>query len=790
MSQDVYIFGIRHHGPGSAHSLRQALEHLGPDIVLVEGPPDADALVQLAAHPAMVPPVALLVYVPEQPRRAVYYPFALFSPEWQAIQYALSNHIPVRFMDLPQTHLLAIEPDASPHLPSDEQQETAHAESTQAALLAHARPDPLGWLAEAAGYSDGERWWEHMVEQRRDAAGLFDAVLEAMAALRESMPAHDDPSEGWREAWMRQTIRFAQQEGFRRIAVVCGAWHAPALRVGSAVPSAKADAMLLKGLAKIKTQTTWVPWTYGRLSFASGYGAGIESPGWYEHLWQTSALNCTPVEVAVRWMTKVARLLRCEDLDASAAHVIEAVRLAESLAAIRDRPLPGLPELADASQAVFCFGTDMPMRLIHMRLIVGELLGQVPDTTPMVPLQQDLQREQKRLRLPAEASWRDYDFDLRKQNDLERSHLLHRLNLLDIPWGRLQHSGGGKGTFHELWRLEWHPELAVRLIEASSWGNTIYDAATRYTCDTADRTVDLPTLTALVDRALLADLPDAVALIMERLQNAAALASDVTHLMEALPPLANVLRYGNVRRTDAAAVGHVIDGLVARICIGLPGACASLDDAAALAMFERLMAVNGAIALLHHADHAATWKALLRQMADQHGLHGLIAGRCCRILLDEREIDADDATRRLGLALSSASTPAQAAAWIEGMLKGSGLVLLHDRSLWRVLDRWVAGLTSETFTHILPLLRRTFATFAPAERRQMGERARFGESDAMSTSMADRLLGQDFDPQRAATVLPLVAQLLGLQTEAGINRSTEQALADLNRSINLDDEYV
>ena len=39
-----HVFGVRHHGPGSARSLRRALDALQPDVVLVEGPPDADAV--------------------------------------------------------------------------------------------------------------------------------------------------------------------------------------------------------------------------------------------------------------------------------------------------------------------------------------------------------------------------------------------------------------------------------------------------------------------------------------------------------------------------------------------------------------------------------------------------------------------------------------------------------------------------------------------------------------------------------------------------------------------------
>ena len=104
----THIFGIRHHGPGSARSLRKALEKLQPDTILIEGPPDAESLLPLVASPQMQPPVALLIYLPDNPKESVYYPFAVFSPEWQAIQFGLSNNIPVRFMDLPLTHRMAM----------------------------------------------------------------------------------------------------------------------------------------------------------------------------------------------------------------------------------------------------------------------------------------------------------------------------------------------------------------------------------------------------------------------------------------------------------------------------------------------------------------------------------------------------------------------------------------------------------------------------------------------------------------------------------------------------------
>ncbi len=727
----VSIFGVRHHGPGSARSLLRALESLQPDAVLIEGPPDAADVLPLAAYEDMTPPVALLVHVPNDPCRCAFYPFAVFSPEWQALRFGLSHDVAVRFIDLPASNQLAIKE-------SDDASKDAGETVKQ---------DPLGLLAEAAGYSDGERWWEHMVEQRLDGADLFAAVSDAMSELRETIQTSPDTLQAQREAHMRQCIRAAQSEGRQRIAVVCGAWHAPAL---ADMPSAGKDAAVLKGLPKVKTQATWVPWTYGRLSYFSGYGAGIESPGWYHHLWVSEK------DVSVTWMTKVARLLREQDLDASSAHVIEAVRLTETLAALRGRPIPGLLEMNEACRAVFCLGNDAPMRLIGEKLIVGEQLGSVPADAPMVPLQQDLQREQKRLRLPAEAAQRLLDLDLRKPNDLDRSHLLHRLSLLGIHWGATERVTGKSGTFHEVWRIQWQPELVVPLIEAARFGNTVVDAAAAFVEDRADQCQNLPELSELLEGALLADLPQSIEHLADRLREMSALSTDVGLLMAALPPLAKVLRYGSVRQTDAGMVTQVVDSLIARVCIGLPGACSALNDEAAEDMLAKLLDVNSAVSLLGMDDYTEQWRTVLRQLAEQEGLHGLIAGRCCRILLDAGVFDSEECARRLSLALSTANEASQAGAWVGGFLKGSGLLLLHSDALWSVLDHWIVSLSADVFTELLPLLRRTFATFPAGERRQMGQRVSAGTSGAVSAQETG------LNTARAEAVLPLVARLLGL----------------------------
>jgi hypothetical protein len=763
----THIFGIRHHGPGCARALREALERLEPDIVLVEGPPDAHSVLPLLTDPAMKPPVALLIYAPDAPAHAVYYPFTTFSPEWQAMSYALTRNIPARFIDLPQTVRLAQEMTAA----KDETSEMPVAAEVKAGpemlpaadAVAEATPgtpstdapavrdDPLAMLAEAAGYSDHELWWERQIEQRQNANDLFDGILEAMTALRADLTPKDE-EEALREAHMRQGIRAAKGEGYARIAVVCGAWHTPALAQRD---DAKGDAALLSKLPRTKVSATWIPWTNSRLSWRSGYGAGVGSPGWYEHLWTTTD------RMGTRWMSRAAQLLRSEGLDVSSASVIEAVRLTEALAALRDLPMPGLDEMHEATLTVLCNGDEAPMTLIRDKLEIGEHMGEVPPETPAVPLQRDLEARQRRLRMPASADYKDYDLDLRNDNDRERSKLLHALRLLNIPWGEQEHTGRALGTFHEVWRLQWQPEFAVAIIEANVWGNTIETAATAAVRDAAAKADHLAELTELLDRAMLADLPGAVDDMLVHIQARAAVSADVRRLMDAMPPLARVARYGDVRGARAERVLPVVDNLYARIVVGLPLACASLDDDAASEMVESIERAQQAMDMLQRDDLRLAWQGALRAVMERDGAHGLVRGRCCRLLLEKGAMDEEELRRLAGLTLSPAVPAPEAAAWVVGVLRGGAQMMMVQDGLWLALDGWLAALDGETFVALLPLLRRAFADFEVPARRTMGEKVK-NLHHAATAAMATEAAGGTVAEERARRVLPVLAQVLGV----------------------------
>lgn len=790
-SPSVRVFGVRHHGPGSARAVRAALEHYLPDRLLIEGPPEADALVGLVADPELRPPVAVLAYRTDDPAAAAFWPFAVFSPEWQALRWAVEHAVPVSFIDLPAALMLGTSKNGQASDPSEESAgewpgessgestgdqpgaesgvdprgdadqggapdltDTTAPEGDPGPTL---RTDPIALLASAAGHDDPERWWEDVVENRSpgDPLDSFAAVTEAMTAVRVAHPERDERTLR-REAHMRKQLRAAVKSGAQRVAVVCGAWHAPALAgtLPGKAPTATADNALLRELTATtkaaKVTVTWVPWTHSRLATRTGYGAGVDSPGWYGHLFSSSE---HPLE---RWLSGTAQVLREHDLPTSTANVIEAVRLARTLAAVRDRPEPGLTEVLDATRAVLCDGSDLALGFVVSEAVVGEQLGQVPDTAPTVPLTADVRATAKSLRVKFDPKARDTVLDLRTPNDRRRSQLWWRLRILGVDWADPAQVSG-TGTFKEGWTVAWRPELEVRLVEASMWGTTLESAAGRRLVDRADSLAACAT--AIAD-AVTAELPGVLNDLTGRLDRFAAASADITDLLRALPALVRAQRYGSVRGVDTAALAGVAQAVLTRICAGLSAALGGLNDDAARDVREHLEAAHDAVPLLPPGPARDGWYTALAETADRRDLPALLGGRLVRLLMDADRMDRAQAADRLHAALSVGREATEKAYWVEGFTAGGALLLIHDEELLSVLDSWVAGLSADEFLTVAPLLRRGFGEFEPAERGNLLTAARaLSRTDRPSAVAVTGFADLDLDA--ASPVLATVRLLLG-----------------------------
>ncbi len=747
------IFGIRHHGPGSALSLRAALHAYAPDCVLIEGPPEADALLALIADSAYQPPLALLLSRTDKPSDAMFYPFAEFSPEWCAIQYALAHAVPVRFCDWPAAAALAY--GAAKDKSEATDAETAdHVETEQDE--ADQRLDPIAQLAKAAGETDPEAWWDSLIEQQPNDLAVFEAISEAMAAGRAAHPKVDERN-ALREAWMRQAVRDAVKSGAQKIAVVCGAFHAPAL---SESVSAKADAPLLgtvKALAKsIKLDVAWVPWSQSRLSLASAYGAGMPAPAWYADIFSARE------RAHVRFLARAATCLRSADLDASSASVIEAVRLSETLSAMRGRCLPGLAEVREAAIAVLARGDALRYELIAKALEIAERFGAVAENAPSLPLRRDFEARLKTLRLKRTEESKLLDLDLREANGLARSVFFHQCQLLGLafahPQGDQVSSGG---SFHEFWRLKFVPEDELKLIEASQLGASVLEAATQSVLKDLS-TCELTELTTHLRTANDAELATAIPALLHAISDGSA-GADAMLLLAALPALLTLHRFGSVRGFAPERIAPIIEVMLARMSVGLTLSARGINSESSEVLIKNLMRLRPMVEVSQRADwQAAFAQAVLGLQPDfsrdaaGSAVHPMLRGFAARFAFEQSDGDASTFAHTARLALSPVIAPTEASDWILGALKGPVVILQHGELL-SVIDGWVSGLVEEDFVALLPALRRAFSEFDSNERRVIAQKVSSAQGTA-SVKAANAVSA--FDAARVEAVLPTILELI------------------------------
>ncbi|MEM9546718.1 MAG: DUF5682 family protein [Bacteroidota bacterium] len=733
----VHILGIRHHGVGSAEMIKARLKELKPDIILVEGPPEITEQLKLIGHKDLQPPVAIMVYDKNDLDNYSFYPFASYSPEWVACEYAYQNNLPLKAIDLPAKFSYAIE--------KKEAEET---------LEPVASRDPISYLAEIAGYPSGEAWWDEQFElvQNRNAKEHFESISLVMKTLREEGIASSlDEENIFREAYMRQIIQKTINEMYENIVVVCGAWHGPALLEIDSKSSA--DTQLLKKMpkSKVSISCSWIPWTNGRLSRFSGYGAGITAPGWYEHRWSQKA------DLEISWLSKVAELFRKEGIDVSTAHVMEAYRLSHSLAVLRNHPLISFEDLHDAIKTVICSGEEVLFELIQKNLLVDDKIGSLPDEIPKVPLQQDFEAQIKRLRLKLSAMPKLHNLDLRKPLDLKRSVFFNRLAILGLEWAQRK-VVRKKGSFKEGWELIWDPKMEVLLIDKSSFGNTIEYAAQGMIRHTINQSNEISAFVNMIDRCIPAQLFSSMDEILARISQLASISKDIKDIMRSLPNLINISRYGDVRKTDVEQIDGIVLRLFNKISASLPNTCYGLDEENSNEVFNLISDLDRSLKLIEGEDVAERWAHTLEDIIAKEGIHMVIKGCTIRLLFDQHQIEEKELSRLLSYHLSPNLNALDVAFWIEGFLRGSGLILIYDNKIWNLIFEWVSSVSSEQFIDLLPVLRRAFSKFPFGERRQIGEKAKLGL--VAIDSIEGTFTQEEFDHQKGAAILPYIQKFL------------------------------
>jgi len=384
-------------------------------------------------------------------------------------------------------------------------------------------------------------------------------------------------------------------------------------------------------------------------------------------------------------------------------------------------------------------------------------VGVIGDRVPQNPLARDLTAWQRKTRLKPQDLELEIKLDLRSEAGLLKSTLLHRLNLINVPWGKLIDAQAGRGTFREVWVIKWDPAFSVWLAEALVHGVTIEQAAANATLKKARETTSITELASLIQSSLVADLPETAAACIEQLQAVAVSSGDITDLMKAVSPLVRVLRYGSARRLPEDALRSLILSISVEINAGVRIGSRGLDEESAATRISAMEAYDESLRLFGDEAQTSSWRNELGKIVGDDQVTPSIAGLSLRRLHDVRAWELEHVAAEFARHTGSRQ-PKESGAFLEGFLRGGSEVLLQDEPLLQLLDVWLCDLSEMDFTDSLPLLRRSMSSFDPVARRRMLEKVQRGRQQRTSSSSP---VSTESNPAFEAA-LPLLYKILGL----------------------------
>jgi hypothetical protein len=736
MGELASVFGVRHFSPAAAVHLERHLAATDPAVVLIEGPSDATEQLKHLVHKKTAPPVALLAFTKERPVRSLVYPLARYSPEWVAARWALERKRAVRFIDLPAAVFLGLRPEheAAPAAAENEHAEPpSRSEPDQTCAYLD---DPYEEIARVAGDADHETWWERHFEHTTEVEAYRGAAFEFGRGLREVRSGRDrrEKETLLREAFMRREIAQATAGGKKKAVVVCGAYHAPVLTTEHAAMS---DAELAD-LPRVDCVLTLMPYSYPRLSSQSGYGAGNHAPLYFEALYEElcasgpaggRSSSGPPERIRSRYMATVAKHLRRGGILRSSAEVIEAVRLAEGLAAMSGSPVPTLRDLRDAAVTLLGHGERLPIESALRAAEIGTSVGRLPPGVSRTALQDDFHQLVETLRLSKyiEDTEQRLELDLREDRtkktqagallDRSRSTLLHRLTVLDVGFAT-QSRREQKGTAFEAWSLRWTPECEIRLAERSLLADSVEAAAAYRLAERLGEAKDVGEATAVLLLAANCELADALAVATRRVQELTVDEASFPNAAEGIHNLMEVVRYGNVRQVDPAPLRPILEQLYLRSTLLLFGACACDDDAAKLvrAGMDR---VHDLAFVGEEGIDPQRWMAAAGDVARSDHRNAFLSGYATALLIERGEMNDEAIDREVSRRLSPGSEASVGVGWFEGLVQRNRAALFLRTPLWASLSSYVDALDDDAFRRALLYLRRAFSTFSQGEIRRV-----------------------------------------------------------------------
>jgi hypothetical protein len=766
----VIYFGIRHFSPVCAKQVAALIRAVRPMGVMVEGPSDASELIPWIVHPDTVPPIAVLSTFVDRKnlfglngtlssseqvptRYRGWWPFTVYSPEYQALKAGQEVGAKLAFCDVPLSGTIEYTHVRPRKVSTTSDDEALAVDPYIDALCRNQRRRNFAefWDAnfEAAGHALSP------TEFQRNVLTLAWCARNLGPPSDELPPEEidrEDDGIAVREAHMAFEIdRFlkdcvaggAPAEG--KLLVVVGAYHAAML---PSTKKKKAPAKVDKNLETLVTGTS-------HAALSKLYEMTL-LPQWNEVAWERIvASDPTPFDsTALRLIIEIMRQARTQGEGLSTADAVGGYKVAKVLGELRNNRECTVMDLLDAVKMSYVKGDEVlrggEVEAACKSVLVGTGLGRVTAEAGQAPLLRDYYERCRDLSIEISGEAKTVRCDVHKQEKHRlKSAFLHQADFLAIPmfsdldkddakagWNRRvlalkKPTGHYKGpdlqtgeNLHlitETWGIQWTDAVDERLLELTDRGASVAAVAKTLLEEKLEaargKASDASKLLLTSAQMMLLDLFDP---ILDVVEDALVVDSSFVSLTGALSDFVVLHGYrdalatkghgrllGTVRalhnqavlvlpqlaRTDAEHTEEALDHLQTLVRIALTFEVAGEDPLDRVLLLERL-----------------------RQLVSIPDARPAIRGACFGVLYSlgaarEKEVAAELS----GYLLGSADSVLESGPFIDGLFRTSKSIFMGNPRLLRAVNRVLEALDWETFKVILPDLRRAFTQFIPAE---------------------------------------------------------------------------
>lgn len=717
--EGVNLFGIRHLSPAGSYHLLKCLDEIKPELVLIEGPSDANFVIDEITRKELKLPIAILCYNANPPVNSLIYPFAIYSPEYQALLWAKINKKEARFIDLPsnvKSYLTSLKQNA--------QKDSFYADYS--ALLYEK-------IANSFDEDDYESYWERVFEQSLLKDSYINLIYEQTSMTRElceDLEKKDDPVSfsinALREQFMKMQIMEAIKSGVNpeKILVIVGAYHLQALLHND--PMSKDE---FKSLQKVDTKITLMPYSYYKLSSFSGYGAGNKAPNYFEYMFKCMQKDDLD-SLSATYISHISKLIRKKHGYSSSASAIEALRLANSLAYIKGSKYPTLKDMQDAVVATIANGEKSFVIDSFAQFEVGTKLGYLPDGVSQTPIQDDLNRQLKELKLVKYKSVvkNEIELDLRENFkvkskssaflDLKRSIFFHRLKFLNISFALPLQRVQDRASYAEKWALCYDPQVEIETVEATLLGDTIYSACSYVFKNRVESAKSVDELANLIKIACECSLLENIFEAIKKLQDFSSESFSFLELSSAASELFYLIKYGSIRKFDCSMLEPILKELILKCSLLIFESASCTDEVAkkialAIALINQILSEN-----FEFLDDDI-WFSELKKVVASEDKNPFLSGSILSTLLQKDKIKEDELLIKISKYLSLANSAQVSASWFEGLSFQNRYILLSNLTLWQELDKYINALDEDEFKKVLVCLRRALSSFDANEKNRL-----------------------------------------------------------------------